>query len=61
MPPIVTSLATQPPHDLPIWARLALIAICVPFSSVTHWQAEGPNVIVAHRRTGMVLLRRNTH
>jgi hypothetical protein len=32
-----TSLTPNRPDDLPIWARLQLAELGVPFASVTHW------------------------
>jgi hypothetical protein len=56
MPAIVASLATHPPHELPIWARLQLMDMNLPFASITHWQYDAPGVIIAHRPAGLLLL-----
>jgi hypothetical protein len=45
---VITSLTPNQPEDMPIWARLQLAALGVPFHKVTHWiQRTDSNQIAA--------------
>ncbi|MFB7910241.1 hypothetical protein ACFC1T_27785 [Kitasatospora sp. NPDC056076] len=38
-------LNSTPPADMPIWARLRLIARDIPFAHVAEWRYERPGLI----------------
>jgi hypothetical protein len=56
MTALVTSLATDPPADMPIWARLLLADRGVAITEVRYWQRMNDTTIYVFTDTSLVPL-----